>query len=752
MAASAICGAEIFPLNPFYLDVVLLGVTPLLILRPVTLFVWLYVACAFFTFHQINHWENPGRQLSLQLGTIPKTVRGVGIVIDEPVKNNVSHRVVQSHFKVRLEKMGPTETIPLPEDNATILMKWTGTVPSYGDRVEFTGSIQPIPGPRNPGQMDFAGYLERVGIYSEVRVQYPKDGTILSHGHGHCWTVLANASRLWMQTKLSLDLQDAPVIADLIQSLVLGLKEQTPEEIRDWFRHTGTAHLFVVNGLHIGMFALIAQFIVKPFGINRRRSVFLVIPLLIFYTLVTGFNPGSIRATLMAAVLLAGRFFDRQSISINTLAAAAFAILSWDTQQLFMPGFQFSFGVVLTIILLARRISRLFCGLGRPDLFLPQTLWSSFQEIRYFCCQHGAGLFSLSLAAWIGAMPFTLCYFHLISPGAAVANLIVVPIAFIVLTQGILALLAGIGSLSLTVCFNNANWAAAQFLLLVVRFFAQLPGGYLFVGPPFLHPAECEITVFDFNHGDSIYLKSKSEDWLIDTGSSTAYANTVRPFLQMHGINGLEGLILANGGGSSIGGAASALLDFKPNAVIDSTVQDQSVPHRAFTHTLEKMEQGKGIYEAGDFLQISKETNVRFLYPPAGLHVRVLDDKAMVLQIITNKFRILLMSNTGFLAECWLLEHERDLKSDLLIMGRHPSDLSGTPDFIAAVQPQVIIVASTGFKLDKENSAAWIRNLTVRGIPLFLQDSTGAVRIELYKDRYSVEAFLGNQIFIKKSR
>ena len=220
----------------------------------------------------------------------------------------------------------------------------------------------------------------------------------------------------------------------------------------------------------------------------------------------------------------------------------------------------------------------------------------------------------------------------------------------------------------------------------------------------------------------------------------------------MHGINHLNGLILTGRGSRSLGGATRILFEFKPRSVIDSPLLDHSATHAAFINALSNLDQGKGIYEAGDSLKISGETSLRVLYPPGGLNVRVLDDKSMVLQIITSECRVLIMSNAGFLTERWLLDQEIDLKSDILIKNRHPSDLSGTTDFIDAVQPQVIITASAGFTANPENTKTWLKNISLRGIQLFQQDSTGAVRIEIYRDRYSVEGFLENQIFLKKSR
>ena len=55
------------------------------------------------------------------------------------------------------------------------------------------------------------------------------------------------------------------------------------------------------------------------------------------------------------------------------------------------------------------------------------------------------------------------------------------------------------------------------------------------------------------------------------------------------------------------------------------------------------------------------------------------------------------MSDSGFATEHWLLEHHTDLQSDMLVEGSQSSDLAGTEEFLAAVQPKVIIQGAASY-------------------------------------------------------
>jgi predicted membrane metal-binding protein len=94
-----------------------------------------------------------------------------------------------------------------------------------------------------------------------------------------------------MQTQLTLDLEEAPEIAALISSMVLGARGETPEEMKDLFRRTGTLHLFAVSGLNVAMLGVIAWYVLRPFGIRRSRAVLIIIPIMWFYAVITGPPP-----------------------------------------------------------------------------------------------------------------------------------------------------------------------------------------------------------------------------------------------------------------------------------------------------------------------------------------------------------------------------------------------------------------------------------------------------------------------------
>ena len=745
-AALGILAADRWPL-PVLWPLAALAVLALAVLwRPSTPGCWLLAAVAFFTLHTLRHHGSAARELAREFAAGPRVARATGIVWSEPEPPSYWSRTVKWRFRMRLESLALSGRTRATD--AVVNVEWAGAQPAYGDRVALLGSAENIEPVRNPGQFDYTRYQQRQGVHSAIAAAYATDCAILSHGHGNPAQTFAFQARRWIQSRLELGIGDSPEPSALIQSMVLGMRGETPDDVKELFQRTGTLHLFAVSGLNVAMLAAISLFVLKPLGLRRGAAIFLIIPILIAYALVTGLSASCVRATIMGSLLLAAHLFDRRPVAYNSLALAAFAILAWDTNQLFSPGFQFSFVLVLTIVFLAVKIQRRCERIGRPDPFLPRPLWSWRQRCSAACSQAFAAAMGVTVSAWVGSLFFTAGYFHLFSPSALFANLIAVPLAFAVLALGIGSILcAGVWTRG-AVLFNNANWLAAKSLLWVVKMFAAMPGGHVFVEMPRLAPEPaCEFTVLDVGGGGAVHLRSAGRDWLLDCGSAGSYGRTVLPYLRTRGVDWLDGLLLTHGDAQHIGGASAALHDFHPRTIADTALRDRSPTRRRLHGELARSGAGRALLWRGDFLHPSPTATLRVLYPPAGRIRPLADDKALVVQLTSGGVRVLFMSDSGFATEQWLLENEPDLRGDIVVKGHHSKDTPGGSDFLARVHPQAVVCSAPGFGAAPSALDAWQRAMTARGIAVFRQDRCGAVHAELRDGTFELRGFADGQTF-----
>jgi ComEC/Rec2-related protein len=730
---------------PYYSSTILVALGVLALIALIwgsSLATYAVVTLGFFLLHSLRLIDSAGLRLAREIGEQPQAVTARGFVISDP---KISPKGTAS-FLLRLTSMERRDGVS-STPKVTIFARWRGPV-EFGDEVNLFGVIQPVAPPRNPGEFDLRAYLARRDVHQILLVRYPENGAVLGHSGGHPILRAAKTTRTWMQSTLSRGLEDSPEIQGLISGMVLGALEKAPEEIEEQFQQTGTLHLFAVSGLNVAIVAQLLWTLGRAARLSRRWAIALIIPSLFFYAAVTGFNTSSVRAALMAAVLLGGFFADRKVFAGNSLAAAAVLILCFDSHQLFSTGFQLSFAVVTAIILLAVPIYKFLNRWCASDQFLPAALVNPIRRLEQQSWSAIALGASVSFAAWIGSLPLILWYFNLVTPISLFANLVVVPLAFLVLAVGLMSLLAA-PITALVIVFNNANWTLASAILAAVNLFAQAPGGHFYLERPhFPDGTRAEITVLDLGAGAAVHVRIPANDWLFDSGSEGDFAPVLQGYLRSRGIDRLDAVLLSHGDAGHIGGARAVLDDFRPRTWIDTAARDRSRVHRDLITGLSKEGITRTFCAAGDELRLSREVTGRILFPPRGFQAKIADDQALVVQLtLARNFRVLLMSDSGVATERSLLASGMDLRSDIIIKGQHHSGTSGSPEFLDAVRPRLIIATSRDFAENQRIKDDWAEMVKTRGIKLFRQDETGAVDVRFFRDRWEAIPYLGSETF-----
>jgi competence protein ComEC len=750
MAAIGIVIADVFPLPGGAVIVVTITLAACIVIvayRPILLATYVIVGFGFFLLHNLETSNTEGQQLADELGSRPRVVTAIGCVVTEP-------KIAPSGFATFLLKLRSIEFEGQKQSTGAVWqVRWKGT-PEFGDELKLFGIAEIIPPPRNPGEFDMRAYLARHDVRRLLFVRYPEDGALIRHGGGNYILRLAQKSREWMQNALCRGLENAPEVQNFLSGIVLGLRHQTPEDIEEPFQQTGTLHLFAVAGLHVGIVAALLWMLAMVARLSRKWAAALIIPLLLFYAAVTGLHVSSIRAAVMSSILFGGLFFERKVFVLNSLAAAAFFLLCWNTNELFSTGFQLSFAVVGAIILFADPFAGLLQRWTAPDPFLPRSLLHGPRRwlhagFEWLC--RGTGV---SLAAWLGSLPLVLWYFYIVTPISLVANLIVVPIAFFILAIALLSLLSTPLLPGLAVIFNNANWLLVRLVMGIVQFLAHVPGGHFYVEHP--HWPEkliAEITVLDVDAGAAVHLQTGSANWLFDCGSERTYQRVIREYLHWAGVNRLSGVLLTHGDANHLGGTALLLDDFPRIRLMDNPTPDHSAVHKRLQRLFREHQIEPDNLTAGDSFRLSRNVTARVLFPPRNFSSPIADDQAYVVRLLVPPATsILFMSDSGVKTEEQLLAHRLDLRSDIIVKGQNHSGESGSDPFLDAVRPRLVIATSRDFPSYERVSDEWMENLQKRGIKLFRQDETGAVILRFRQDSWEAQSYFTGEIFRSSSQ
>jgi len=445
----------------------------------------------------------------------------------------------------------------------------------------------------------------------------------------------------------------------------------------------------------------------------------------------------------MASILVGGLFFERKVFVLNSLAAAAFFLLSWDTNELFSTGFQLSFAVVGAIILFADPLSEFLQRRTAPDPFLPRSLVRGARRwvhAGFDWLWRGA---SVSLAAWAGSLPFVLWYFYIVTPISLLANLIVVPIAFFILAIGLLSLLSTPLLAGIALIFNNANWFLAKLVLGIVQILAHIPGGHFYVEHPhWPEKLTAKITVLDLGAGAAVQLQTANANWLFDCGNERSYQRVVREYLHWAGVNRLSGVLLTHGDALHLGGTAQLLDDYPRIPLVDNPAPDRSTAHRRLQRLFHEHGIRPDTLAAGDSFRLSRDVTARVLFPPRNFSSPIADDQSYVIQVlVAPATSILFLSDSGVRTEQTLLATNLNLHSDIIIKGQHHSGESGSSAFLDATRPRLIIATSRDFPGYERISDSWAEDLRQRQIKLFRQDETGAVTLRFRPEGWEAQSY-----------
>ncbi|MBV8781214.1 MAG: ComEC/Rec2 family competence protein [Phycisphaerae bacterium] len=387
--------------------------------------------------------------------------------------------------------------------------------------------------------------------------------------------------------------------------------------------------------------------------------------------------------------------------------------------------------------------------MAQPDPFLPPALFSRWLKLRLQILDAIARGAAVSLAAWIGSLLCIYYYFHLVTPISLFANLAVVPIAYFVLALSLLSLIAAPVSAVLSTIFNNANWLLSRAVLALVHLFAAIPNGHFYLPEPGAAYTPVSITILDEGTGAAAHIRANGYDWLIDSGGARSYERTLKAYLHSHGVNRLEGLILTHGDSQHLGGAGGVIGDFAPREIYDNPLGVRSTLQREIAERFNP----RFLVRDGA-LALGRDVEAQVLYPPPHARISSADDAPIVVKMtIDNSTTVLFESDAGEESEHALVNSGDDLRSDILIKGQHHTGGSGTPEFLEAVQPRIIIATSRESPVAENITDEWANEVGRRGIKLFRQDKTGAVEITFQSNgEYQARSYLSGEIFRSSNR
>jgi len=309
--------------------------------------------------------------------------------------------------------------------DAKVLMFLPKTEPlSYGQSLVVYGKPQKISPPLNPDEFDYQQYMYNKGISHQ---HFIKSGRYIGTGlqnQGVSIKGLSLRIRDHLARIIDSSFSDRNAKA-LMLALMTGQREYFNEDIYNSFIRTGIIHVLAISGLHVGIIYMFLIFILNPFSRKKWSKTFsycLKISILISFAFITGLSPSVMRATLMFIIMIIGKMLNRNTHILNSVFLSFFLLLVMDPFKLFDVGFQLSYSAVLGIILFQPIIYKLI-------------------SIRFLFINWVWQLTSVSIAAQLGTLPFSLFYFKQFPTYFLLGNIFAIPFISVVTILGFILVL-----------------------------------------------------------------------------------------------------------------------------------------------------------------------------------------------------------------------------------------------------------------------------------------------------------------------
>lgn len=555
-------------------------------------------------------------------------------------------------------------------------------------------------------------------------------------------TVIEKAERSSLRTRLLEHWQEKMPAEQWpwLAGLVFG--EQDAFDNAQWqlAKDTGTLHLLVVSGMHMGLIVLLLLLLwgvlLRCYALLwRHSSRHLVLLRSIFllsgaagYLWLAGAGIALQRAWLMLAVAVLLLNIRQQFNWLNAIACAVLVVLLVNPLAWLSAGFMYSFAAVLALLLFfnGRKSNKL------EALWLPQ--WVVF----------------------LALLPLFLFWQQPVSLLQLLANMLAIPWFTLVLMPLTLStlLLPDFGQGTWLVEAGNWFWQWLDFITNIpLSRLNYLPSSMLFVwllwllvlrsGVNYWLARAAVITVLlvvfcvpatqqnkalmlDVGQGQSLVFTSKEHSLVYDSGPFMGEFDSgeaiVKPVLHSLGVNHIDHLVISHQDNDHAGGTAALLRSFPVHSWWGGEPLTDVPSGMHLCSEANNNWQTLDLNLLYRYLNVSKEARQ---YLPSNHN-----NHSCVLQLQWYQHTFLLVGDISKAVEYQLIrEFGEGLRSDILVLAHHGSKTSSSEIFLTTVKPSEVWV-SAGFKNRFNHPAAEVvERLQQLSIPWKNTAEVGQIRM-----------------------
>lgn len=324
----------------------------------------------------------------------------------------------------------------------------------FGDQLAIRGTLKL---PQNFTDFDYITYLKKDGIRTTLffpKIERYNNELSLDFWDNSRLSLYKRIFEIKEKFQEAINLSVAEPNASFVNGILLGSRQNIPDDLKEAFNKTSTTHILAISGYNI-MIISEAVLLGLIWFFRRRVAFWISVAVIILFVILTGASASVVRAATMGLLLSFARGYGRLYDQKNSIILAGGAMIWLNPFVLvFDIGFQLSFAAVLGLIYLYPWIDYKLYKISELGGLKELTL--------------------MTLSAQIAVAPLLIYYFGGFSPVSLPANILILPFVPVAMLSGFLAGIGGMAFVSLGQAIGYVAWAITSYQIWVVELFSGM--------------------------------------------------------------------------------------------------------------------------------------------------------------------------------------------------------------------------------------------------------------------------------------
>ena len=555
---------------------------------------------------------------------------------------------------------------------------------SYGDFVKVKGTFIKPNNNTNFNLFNYRKYL----LSKKIKYSVQANNIKIIKKSKNIFYILKN--------KLLLRINKCKKSNSYIKAFLYADKNSIDEETYNNYQKIGISHLLAISGMHISLISILLLKLLS--FLNDNKKYFIISILLLIYLFFTNFTISMMRASFQFILFFINKLFKLKVKNINIVIILFSVFLLYNPFYIYNIGFIFSFLISISLIKFNYLFSKgnfiikiLKVSISCFLISLPVVI-NNFYQINLFSI-----LFNIIYIPFVSYILFPLCILTLLFPFLDSVTYLFINLFEIMSTNlsNINILTFNCAKLPLVLIiiyyllifnlFNNVNYKNIiniVFILLIFIFYKSIV-------------LASKIIVLDVRQGDSLLIRIKNKNILLDTGGIVNFSNKnnydltsniLIPYFKSEGVKKIDYLVITHGDFDHMGEAINLINSFKVEKVIFNCGEYNDL-EKELIKVLDK----KKIKYYSCIKELNIDNNKLYF-----LQTKEYDnenDNSNVIYTELNGFKFMFMGDAGNEKEKDILEKYNISNIDVLKVGHHGSKTSSSKDFIDEINPNYSIIS-----------------------------------------------------------